>query len=141
MDKDQKKIYEFIKKHSLGVVSTVTSDFLPEAAVVGISENENLELIFGTSRKSRKYYNLLRNPRVAVVIGWESGKTLQYEGEAVELKDDTGRQAAIETHLAKIPSAAKYLSDADEAVFKIIPKWIRYSDVSFDPWEVIELKF
>jgi len=138
---DSEKIYEFIKGHDLGVLSTVTHDFLPQSAVVGFSERPNLELIFGTSSKSRKYQNLLNNPRVAVVIGWDKGKTVQYEGEAVELKGEAERTDAINLYLSKLPSAAKYLSESEEAIFKILPKWVKYSDVSVDPWDIIELRF
>lgn len=138
---DSEKIYEFIKSHNLAVLSTVTHDFLPQSAVVGFSERENLELIFGTSSKARKYQNLLKNPRVSIVIGWDKGKTVQYEGEAVELKGETERQEAISTYLSKTPSAAKFLSDSEEAIFKVVPKWIKYMDLSVDPWDVIELRF
>lgn len=138
---DTEKIYEFIKSHNLAVISTVTHDFLPQSAVVGFSEKENLELVFGTSIKSRKYQNLLKNPRVSLVIGWDKGKTVQYEGEAIELKDESERQETINLHLSKIPSAVKYLSDSEEAIFKVIPKWIKYTDLSVDPWDVTELKF
>ncbi len=138
---DTEKIYEFIKGHDLAVLSTVTHDFLPESAVVGFSQKDDLELIFATSSKTRKYQNLLKNPRVAIVIGWDKGQTLQYEGEAVELKDETERREAINIHLSKMPSAAKFLNDSEEAIFKVIPKWIKYTDLSKDPWDVIELKF
>jgi nitroimidazol reductase NimA-like FMN-containing flavoprotein (pyridoxamine 5'-phosphate oxidase superfamily) len=138
---DTEKIYEFIKSHNLAVISTVTHDFLPQSAVVGFSEKENLELIFGTSNKSRKYQNLLKNPRVSFVIGSDQGKTVQYEGEAVELKGQPEWQEAINLHLSKIPSAVKFLTDSEEAVFKVIPKWIKYTDLSRDPWDIIELRF
>lgn len=138
---DTQKIYEFIKTHDLAVLSTVTSDVLPQSAVVGFAENENLELFFGTSSEARKYTNLKKNPRVAIVIGWDQGKTVQYEGEALELQDEKVRQEAINMYLSKTPSAAKFLSDSKEAIFKVVPKWIKYTDLSVDPWNVIELKF
>jgi len=139
MDRDTQLIYEFIKKHDIGVLSTVTSDFLPESAVVGYSSTENLELIFGTFNDSRKYRNIQKNPQVAMVIGWDYGKTVQYEGEAVELVGQE-RLDAINDHLSKIPSAAKFYSDFKIAVFKVTPKWIRYTDVSFDPWDIVEIR-
>ncbi len=140
MRTDSEIISDFIKEHKIAVLSTVTHDFLPQSAVVGISETENLELIFGTANDSRKYQNLKNNPRVSLVIGWDQGKTVQYEGEAVELTGEE-RDEAINIHLSKTSSAAKYLSKPQEAIFKIVPKWIRYSDVSTDPWDVKELKF
>ncbi len=138
---DTEKIYEFIKSHNLAVISTVTHDFLPQSAVIGFSQKENLELVIGTSSKSRKYQNLLKNPRVALVIGWDKGKTVQYEGEAVEIKGAIERKEAMNNHLSKIPSAAKILNDSEAAIFKIVPKWIRYTDLSSDPWDITELRF
>jgi uncharacterized protein YhbP (UPF0306 family) len=140
MDNDSKKIYEFIKQHQLMVISTVTHDALPQAAVVGFAEKENLELIFGTFKTSRKYMNLQKNPRVAIVIGWEGGKTVQYEGEVVELEGQE-RSDAMNVFLSKTSSAAKFLSNLEEAIFKVVPKWIRYSNVSEDPWDIIEIRF
>lgn len=138
---DIEKIQEFIKSHNLAVIATVTSDVLPEAAVVGFVSKDNLEIIFGTSSESRKYKNLQKNPRVALVIGWEKGRTVQYEGEAIEIQDEQERQEAAKIFLSKIPSAAKFLSDSKEAVFKIVPKWVRLTDLSTDPWDITEIKF
>src|ERR1700757_5048617 len=73
-------ILEFIADYSLCVISTVGQDAKPEAAIVGFSHTEQLELIIGTSNKSRKYANLLQNSHVAIVIGDEIGE-VQYEGK------------------------------------------------------------
>lgn len=130
----------FIKEHRLAVLATVNADFLPEAAVVGFSVNEHLHLNFGTFRTSRKYQNLQKNPRVALVIGWEKGKTVQYEGVARELEGKE-REEAIKEHLKTAPSAAKYVSDPDEAYFEVKPLYVKYSDLSSDPWETFEFRF
>jgi len=135
-----KKVYDFIKIHDLAVISTVTKDFLPESAVIGFSEKENLELVFGTFRTSRKYQNILSNPRVALAIGWEKGKTVQYEGTAEEISEaDLAEELRL--HLAKLPSAAKYISKSEQIYIKIKPKWLRYSDLSVDPWDTLEIRF
>jgi pyridoxine/pyridoxamine 5'-phosphate oxidase len=140
MKTDQEIVSEFIKQHPLAVLSTVTSDALPEAAVVGIHPGDNFEIIFGTFRTSRKYANLEKNPRVALVIGWDKGKTVQYEGEAKELP----AQAVVEfekAHMGQMSSAAKYASKEDAVFYKITPRWVRYTDASKDPWDNIEIRF
>ncbi len=138
MKSDHDRIYEFIRSHSLAVISTIAADCSPQAAVIGFSETEKLDLIIGTFNTSRKYVNLRANPRVAVVIGWEHGQTVQYEGEAHELAGDELAEC-LKIHIAKMPSAAKYVSKQEQVWFKIVPTWIRYSDISRDPWEKIEL--
>ena len=77
---------------------------------------------------------------MALVIGWEKGKTVQYEGIAQELPQDEAEKQ-LETSLAKIPSIAKSLALENQVLYKIKPKWIRFSDLSIDPWERFEVKF
>jgi nitroimidazol reductase NimA-like FMN-containing flavoprotein (pyridoxamine 5'-phosphate oxidase superfamily) len=80
-------IYDYLNKHSIGVVSTIDVNIngQPESAVVGFGQTHELEIIFRTSKKTRKYRNLYANPHIAFVIGWDHGQTLQYEGMAREL--------------------------------------------------------
>ncbi|HTD98876.1 MAG TPA: pyridoxamine 5'-phosphate oxidase family protein [Mucilaginibacter sp.] len=81
-------VYQFIKQHKLGVVSTINSENEPEAALVGIAVSEDFEIIFDTVKTSRKYHNMLQNPKVAIVVGWDNETTVQYEGEATILGSD-----------------------------------------------------
>ncbi len=140
MRNEQEVVENFIKQHNLAVVTTVSQDFLPEAAVVGISALDNLELLFGTFHTSRKWQNLQKNSRVALVIGWDQGRTVQYEGEATELSENE-RADAMTTHLAQVPSLAKFMAKGEMAIFKVTPKWVRYSDNSIEPVDLIELTF
>src|SRR5437773_2169487 len=95
-------LYNFIFKNKYAVLSTVTEDNLPEAALVGIAVTADLKIIFDTVNTSRKYQNLIKNPSIAFVIGWDNEETIQYEG------------------LAKIPSA-KELDSLLEIYFKVFP--------------------
>ena len=133
-------IYNFMKRQKLAVIASVTHDGLPEAAVVGIAVKEDLELYCSTFRTSRKYENIQKNPRVALVIGWEGGKTIQYEGIAEEITDEESPEL-LKTYLADIPSIAKYLEREHQIFYKIKPKWIRFSDQSMDPWDRFEITF
>jgi general stress protein 26 len=136
MQTDEEIVSDFIKEHKIAVVSTVTSDFLPQSAVVGIHVGKSFELTFGTFRSSRKHLNLQKNPRVSLVIGWDKGKTVQYEGEVQELHG----QAIIEfekAYMGEMSTAAKYFPKEEAVFYKVTPKWIRYTDVSKDPWRII----
>lgn len=139
--KQIKFLFDFIKKHKLGVVASVSGDCLPQAAVVGIAVTEDLELVCSSFITSRKYKNLKTNPNVAVVIGWEQDRTVQYEGVAEELDVDEGENDPLRTILADIPSIAKYIPREHKVFYKIKPKWIRFSDLSVEPWDRFEIKF
>lgn len=142
--KDRKKnlkfLYDFMKDHKLAVMASVTGNALPEAAVIGFAIMENLEIICSSFSTSRKFENLKKNPRVALVIGWEKGKTVQYEGVAEELSGDEAEEQ-LETSLAKISTIAKYLQLEHQVLYKIKPKWIRFADLSVEPWERFEVSF
>src|SRR5689334_8686796 len=96
------KVLEFMQTQKLAALATVTVEFLPESAIIGILPGDNLELFFATSRTSRKYQNLQKNPKVALAIGWEKGKTIQYEGFVQEI-NDLQQINELEAKLAEIP--------------------------------------
>ena len=138
MDKDL--IYKFIKQHTLAVVSTLSPGQKPEAALVGFAVSEDLEIVFDTVKTSRKYKNLLENPFVAVVIGWDNETTLQYEGVAMELtgpEDDRYREIYYEVYPDGRQRAETW---AGLVHFKVTPKWLRYSNFN-DPVVVEEMDF
>ena len=133
-------IYNFIKQYKLAVVSTLPKDNKPEAALVGFAVSEDLEIVFDTVKTSRKYPNLLQNPAVAVVIGWDNETTVQYEGVAEEL---TGLEADHykEIYFEVYPGGRERAKTWPHIVhFKITPKWIRYSNFN-DPAVVEEMLF
>ncbi|HYE22084.1 MAG TPA: pyridoxamine 5'-phosphate oxidase family protein [Verrucomicrobiae bacterium] len=136
-----KKIFQYVKEQNLAVMATVSPDAKPEAAVVGFSETDNFELYIGTYEFSRKFQNIKKNSLVALVIGWDDGKTVQYEGEIEEVTNPDEIDEFKRTHLAKMPSAVKYLENENEKFLKVKPHWVRYTDLSIDPWEVLEIRF
>lgn len=140
MDKKE-TILDFIRRHNIGVLATIDLESLkPEAAAVEFGETDNLELIFDTFVSSRKYKNLKVSSRVAFVIGWDENITVQYEGEATELRGkELERCQSI--YFAKNPRANKWKGKEGIAYFKITPNWIRYSNLNKDPWEIFEVTF
>jgi len=133
-------VYDFIKRHRLAVISTVSSKIAPEAALIGIAVSLDLEIIFDTVKTSRKYKNLLGNPNVALVIGWENESTVQYEGIATELTgDDAARYKEI--YFGVYPDGRERAETWPDIVhFKITPTWIRYSNFNI-PVVIDEMEF
>jgi general stress protein 26 len=133
-------VYHFIKRHALGVISTLSDQNKPQAALIGIASSENLEIVFDTVKTSRKYKNLLSNPKVALVIGWENESTVQYEGIATELTgDDAARYKEI--YFGVYPDGRERAETWPDIVhFKITPAWIRYSNFNI-PVVIDEMLF
>jgi pyridoxine/pyridoxamine 5'-phosphate oxidase len=137
---DQNFFYAFMNTHKLCVISTTHASGRPEAAVVGFGQTPELQIIFGTDTTSRKYQNLMRDPHVAFVIGWENGETVQYEGEAREMTPDE-LHFVDEYYLKKSPESAKHRANPNNRYFIVAPSWIRYTDLKHNPWNIRELTF
>jgi pyridoxine/pyridoxamine 5'-phosphate oxidase len=136
---EKKVLLEFIRAHGLGVVSTNSATGAPEAALVNIAVTEDLELIFYALQDTRKCVNLRRDPRVAVVIGWDDEKTLQYEGTADEPRnEELVRLKKI--YGASRPDAQFQMAWPGVTYFRVRPSWIRLSDYG-SPWSVEESVF
>jgi len=121
-------LYNFIKRQTLAVISTLSKDNKPEAALVGFAVSRDLEIVFDTVKTSRKYKNLLQNSSVAVVIGWDNETTVQYEGIAIELTGDNAayyKEIYFEVYK---DGRERAITWPDIVHFKITPKWIRYSN-------------
>jgi len=136
----KEEILNFIKQHNLAVISTVNNINAPQSAVVEFGELNDLTIIIDTLKTSRKYINLQANDKVAVVIGWDKDITIQIDGVAKEL-EGAELGLAQEAYFAKNPRARKWQTKPDIAYFAISPKWLRYSDVSKQPWQIEEFEF
>jgi len=106
-------IYDQIRQFRLAVLATTSGDHQPEAAVVGIAITRELEIVFDTVRSSRKYHNLIAQPKVALVIGWKDETTIQFEGEVVELGSKGGADRGIGEASGAFGEASGERSGAD----------------------------
>ena len=130
---------DFISAHRMAVVATTAAGGEPECALVAYASNGS-RLVIGTDSTTRKYENLVRNGRIAVVIGMEAPRTLQYEGDATELSGENARQLAA-LLLAKHPETAPFVACPTARTFLIMPRWLRFSDYSAMPPAVFEIRF
>lgn len=133
-------ILNFIKKHKICALATVTPDGTPEAAVIEFAETDEFELIFDTFTTYRKYKNLKTNPDVAFVIGWDENITVQYEGIAEELDDDNVAKYK-QMYFTKNPDARKWEKFPETTWFRVKPRWLRYRDGNTDPITISEISF
>ena len=130
---------DFIAVHRMAVIATCTALHEPSCALVAYAA-QGAELIVGTDDTTRKYANLQRSPRVALVIGRDGPTTLQYEGEARELDREAARPRAA-LLLARHPETAPFLSHAGARTFLIAPRWLRFTDYSSPSPNIFELSF
>jgi pyridoxine/pyridoxamine 5'-phosphate oxidase len=137
---DTKLILEFMSSHELMVISSLNDKGNPQSAVVGFGHTDKMELIFGTSNKSRKLNNIANNPNVSAVIGWDRGGTLQFEGIAQILSGEDSIKYS-EMYFAKNPTARKFRKDPDEVYVLVKPQWIRFTEVTTNPWTIHEIQF
>lgn len=139
MDLSNEFLYDFISQNKHAVVSTVAQNGKPESALVGIAATPELVLIFDTVTSSRKYVNLMQNPNIALVIGWDHERTIQYEGTIFQ--PDTAQLTQLqEVYFSVFPDGRERLKSwKDIAYFCIQPKWIRYSD--FNAPSIIKEKY
>jgi len=137
MSMTRDELLPFLRKHRLGVQSTVSSSGDPQAAVVGIAVTSELEIVFDTVDTSRKCRNLRANPRIAFVIGWDQEITVQLAGIADE---PTGkeRERVLESYFAAYPDGRDRLAWKGITHFRVRPTWIRYSDFNV-PGKIVEV--
>jgi general stress protein 26 len=121
------ELLSFIRRHRYAVQASTRADGAPQAAVIGIAVSEELDIVFDTLGTSRKAQNLRRDPRIALVIGWDEEQTVQLEGVADEPSgEELARLKAI--YFAQFPDGLDRERWPDIAYFRVRPSWARYSD-------------
>jgi pyridoxine/pyridoxamine 5'-phosphate oxidase len=132
------QLIAFLRQHRLGVQASVASTGAPQAAVVGIAVTDELELLFDTVDSTRKCANLRRDPRVALVMGWDQEQTVQLEGRADE---PTGAELARlqAVYFAAFPDGPSRLSWPGITYFRVRPTWVRHSDFRGAEPVIVEL--
>jgi general stress protein 26 len=137
---DPRRLLEFLRRHRLAVQASVSAAGSPQAAVVGIAITDQFEIVFDTLDSSRKARNLRQNSRLALVIGGSNDgdeRTVQYEGLADE-PSGAELERLKQVYYAAYPDGPSRLSWPGLIYVRVRPTWIRYSDYSIDPPEIVE---
>jgi general stress protein 26 len=137
---EKSQILAFMRAHRLAVQATTSTDGAPQAAVVGFAVSDHFEIVFDTLASTRKAQNIRANARVAFVIGGlkrNDERTVQYEGIADE---PTGAELErLKTIYYEVfPDGPDRLGWPGLIYVRVRPTWIRYSDYTSDPAEIVE---
>lgn len=136
---DERDLQSFAAQCRYGVLGTVCSAGTPQSAVVGIAVSSHLEIVFDTLQTSRKYPNLIARPQCSFVL-WMGERTIQYEGEAEELKPP--QLAKFQTiYFEAWPDGPARMNWPGLVYFVVKPAWIRYSDFDQRPPFLREWRF
>jgi len=133
------EVFDIAKRKRFLVVSTVDETGAPEAALMGFAVTQSNEVVFDTLASSRKAVNLARNPKAALVIGWDDMVSLQIEGPARRpVGDDLASAKAA--YFDAWPDGRAREAWPDIAYVVVKPKWIRYSNYAAGPPVVEEFR-
>ncbi|HYP74804.1 MAG TPA: pyridoxamine 5'-phosphate oxidase family protein [Polyangiaceae bacterium] len=135
---DREQLVAFARNHRLAVEASVSGNGGPQAAVVAIAVSDELELVFDTVTSSRKYQNLVENPRIALVIGWDREVTMQIEG-IVDFPSGAELERVREVYFTKHPDGRNRLAWPELIHARVRPTWVRYSDFNQNPRYIVEL--
>lgn len=140
------ELVEFLRQVPLVTAASISADGAPQAALLGVAVGDDLEIVFDTLDTTRKFRNLCRDPRIALVFGKAGGytfgkndeRTLQYEGIAeIPAGDDLKRAQAL--YFGLFPEGRDRLAWPHITYVRARPTWIRYSDYNVDPPAIGEL--
>ncbi len=132
-------LVRFMRQSKLAVQASVTVEGAPQSAVVGFVVSDQAELFFDTSSASRKCQNLRRDPRIALVVGWDE-RTVQYEGIADEpTGEELARGKAL--YFERFPDGRERERWPDIVYFRVRPRWARFSDFTGSTPSVQVLEF
>jgi len=135
MEKDE--LLAFLRRHRLAVQSSVSETGAPQSAVVGFGVSDALELVFDSLESTRKVQNLRRDPRIAVVVGWDTS-TAQLEGIA-DFPSGAELERIREVYFAAYPDGRDRLAWPGIVHIRVRLTWARYSDFAAQPPRVVEL--
>ena len=131
------ELVQFLRRYKLAVVASSSAEG-PQAAVVGFAVSDALELVFDTLESTRKYQNLRKDPRIALVVGWDHEATAQIEGR-VDFPVGAELERMRQVYFVAYPDGRERLAWPGITHVRVRPTWVRHSDYTLDPPRIVEL--
>ena len=124
--------------------ASVSASSTPQAAIVGVIVSDRFEVFFDTLGTSRKADNLRHNPAVALVDPppqppARRGTLVQLEGVTDE-SEGADLARLLDLHFARFPEGRERQSWPGITYLRVTPTWLRYSDFSVHPPEIVEFQ-
>ena len=138
MDKDA--LYCFMTRARYGVVSSLGADGTPQSALVGVAITPDLEIVFDTLMKTRKYANLSVRPACSVALWWGGEQTVQIDGIAFE-PTGSALERYREAYFVAWPDGRNRLAWAGITHLVVQARWVRASDYDQSPPMIEETRF
>lgn len=136
--KTKEELYSYMVTLATAVLSTVSPDGKPHAAIIYFIPDEALNCYFITKSDTRKSQNLEKNAQAALtIIDTGSAKTIQATGKVEEIEGSEMYRKIIEKiseENAKNngffwpPPLSKLDSRGDLILYKFTPDWLRFAD-------------
>lgn len=114
---------KIIQSYDRFVLATASRSGKPQVAFLSYANDRKVNLYFYTLNDSRKYKNLITNPRVGAAIYSDVGY-LQLDGVAKELRG-IPEHVAQRLLIARIGKRSEYHDDPRVRYFRLKPTWIR----------------
>ncbi len=125
----------FLKGHTTGVLSTVSTDGSPRSRLVYYTTDDAFNVYFITLANTRKAEDLKANGKASFVIfDTDAPRTLQLEGSAVDLSETATNDPLLVQFVEMLMSHTKYgipmerFDTAKMIFYKVTPEWIRWGD-------------
>jgi general stress protein 26 len=134
------QLLSYMRAQPWAIEASVTPQNAPQAAVIRVAVTDRWELLFDTVTQSRKHQNLVKNPRIAFVIGGEHERSVQYEGIA-EIPNEAELPDVQAYYFTRYPDGPTRLTWPGLVYWRVRPTWIRYCDFNVNPpiireWDV-----
>jgi general stress protein 26 len=136
-------VLEFMRSHSVAAEASVSPSGRPQAAVVGFVVTDDFEVFFDTVDSTRKAANLRQNPSISFVIGgFGAGdeRTVQFQG-IVDSPGGAELERLKELYFDRFPDGRDRVNWPGLVYLRARPTWIRFSDFSRAPPEIVEFDF
>lgn len=137
---DRERLLTFIRQERYAVQASVSIGGAAQAALVGVVVSDRFEVFFDTLASSRKTANLRHNRAAALVIGPAAAgakRTVQLEGIADE-PAGAELERLLELYFERFPDGRDRQQWPGITYWRVTPTWLRYSDFSVDPPEILE---
>ncbi len=136
METKYEEAYKFIESHPLATLSTASAQGEPWGANIYCVASEELNFYFMTHVESKKYQNLIKNPKAALtLVDNNEQTTIQAIGSVAELPDESEEVRVAFGKLARIrppgelqwtPPVSK-MTNGKIAVFRLKPTMLKFS--------------